>query len=171
MAGWSSLPAAPGSGRPCVAATMISGRAPASSSAVTLSATVPPVEIISSTIRHGRRVTSPTMWVTSVLVPLSRRLCSTTTGAPKHRAYSVAMRMRPMSGETTTSSGGSRSRSARQSVGTAVRLSTAAWKKPSICGVCRSTLTAGATPTASSRSAATRAVIGSRRPCRLSARA
>src|SRR5919106_2477740 len=168
-AGWSSLSRAPGSNRPWVAATMISGRAPASSSAVTLSATVPPVEIMSSTIRHARCDTSPTMWVTSVSVPLSRRLCKTTTGAPKHRANSVAKRMRPTSGETTARPGGSRSRSARHSVGTAVRLSTAAWKKPSIWGVCRSTVTTWAIPTASSRSAATRAVIGSPRPRPLSA--
>jgi hypothetical protein len=37
---------------------------------------VPPVEIISSTIRHGPPETSPAMWVTAVSAPLTRRLCS-----------------------------------------------------------------------------------------------
>ena len=49
---------------------MISGRAPASRRAVTLSASVPPVEMMSSTIKQDRFDTSPMTWVTLVSVPL-----------------------------------------------------------------------------------------------------
>jgi hypothetical protein len=75
-----------------VAATVTAGARPAASSASTLSAIVPPVEIMSSTIRHARSRTSPTRCVTAVSVPLSRRLCNTATGAPSRRAYSLAIR-------------------------------------------------------------------------------
>jgi hypothetical protein len=43
-------------------------------------------------------------------------------------------------------------------------------EKPSICGVCKSTVTTWPIPTASRKSATTRPIIGSRLPCRLSAR-
>src|ERR1700730_639606 len=53
---------------PCVTATMSSRRAPATRRALILSAMVRPVEIMSSTIRHGLPDTSPAMWVTSVAI-------------------------------------------------------------------------------------------------------
>jgi hypothetical protein len=64
---------APSSSRPCVAAIVISGDAPALSSTSILSAIVPPVEIMSSIIKHARPRTSPTMRdlrLSSTLTPL-----------------------------------------------------------------------------------------------------
>src|SRR5208282_512836 len=77
----------------------------------------------------------------------------------------------PGIGRDTTTSAGSRSLSARQSVGTAVRLSTGMWKKPSIWAACRSSVMTWSTPAASISRATRLAVMGSRRACRLSDRA
>ena len=59
------------------AATVISGRAPEARGTATVSATVPPVDIMSSMTRHGRPATSPATRITLALEQLPRRLCST----------------------------------------------------------------------------------------------
>jgi hypothetical protein len=91
------------------------------------------VEIMSSMMRHGRPRTSPTTCVTTVLLPLSRSLCNTTRGLPSRRAYSLAIRTRPESGETTTVFSLSSPASARHNSGTAVSESTGPRKNPSVC--------------------------------------
>ena len=72
---------APGTKTACVAETVTSGCAPAWRSARTLSTMVEPVAIMSSTMTHGRPLTSPVMRLTLTSVALVRCLWQTAVGS------------------------------------------------------------------------------------------
>src|SRR6266511_1525687 len=156
-----------------VAATITSA-APSSNRTCAAPVMVLAVSIMSSTTKHTRPSTSPTtrLATTSLGFNGSRVLWMNASGQPPSRSVQrSATRTRPESGATTVIGRPAyllSTYSARTFI--AKRWSTGPSKKPWICAVCRSTVRIRSAPAVLSRSAISRAVIGSRPRCFLSCR-